>query len=154
MLVYHIDYASNTVNMGDYPNNTAGHPRVTVVPADGLLISGYQTLRSDGSSQGYGGTHTQAEYSASLAGDPFPGTGGITSLNADQQIPSFYYYYKDDNGKDATEQTGVALTNITENTETGAVTFDYIVEQLGDLNRDGKVDTADITTLVDLILAQ
>ena len=144
MLVYHIDYASNTVNMGDYPNNTAGHPRVTVVPADGLLISGYQTLRSDGSSQGYGGTHTQAEYSASLAGDPFPGTGGITEVSDHLSVPNYMYYHG--NGT-----TGVALKNIAEDTEAGTVTFDFVTIAKGDINADEQIDAADVVAITNII---
>ena len=145
MLVYHVDYASSTVNMSDYPNNAAGHPRVTVVPADGLIISGYQTLRSNGTSQGYGGTYTQAEYRASLGGDPFPGTGNTTLLSDQQPQPGFKYY----NG---TSTTGIALKNIAEDSETGAVSFDFVTIDKGDVNADEHVNTADIVATTAIIL--
>jgi len=147
MLVYHVDYASSTVNMSDYPNNAAGHPRVTVVPADGLIISGYQTLRSNGTSQGYGGTYTQAEYRASLAGDPFPGTGNTTLLSDQQPQPGFKYY----NG---TSITGIALKNIAEDSETGAVSFDFVTIDKGDVNADEHVNTADIVATTAIILGR
>lgn len=41
LLVYKVwDY--DKVNMGDYPNNTPGKPRIAVVPADGLCMSSYK----------------------------------------------------------------------------------------------------------------
>ena len=60
LLAWHIAYSSSTVNMGDYPNNTAGKPRVCLVPADGLVIKGYRF--------GPGKPYTQAEYIARLKG--------------------------------------------------------------------------------------
>ena len=59
LLVYHVAYPSSTVNMTDSPNNKAGHPSVAVIPADGLLISGY--LKGDGKE------YTTSEYRSSLA---------------------------------------------------------------------------------------
>ena len=37
LLVYHVDYPYNTVNMTDAPNSNPGHPGVAVVPATGLM---------------------------------------------------------------------------------------------------------------------
>lgn len=118
LLVTHVAYKSSIVNMTDNPNNVAGTPRMTVVPADGLLISGFQTLKSTGDSQGYGGTYTVAEYRASLAGDPFPGTSGITQLTAAQELPNYAYY----NGE---ATPSAKLTDIVEDTATGVITFNY-----------------------------
>lgn len=118
MLVYHVNYASHTVTSNDYPNNEAGKPRMTIVPADGLLISGFQTLKSNGASQGYGGTYTQDVYKASLAGDPFPGSQGVTMLTAKQELPGFAYY----NGE---ATPAYSLANIREDEETGFITFDF-----------------------------
>ena len=87
LLVYHVAYASNRVNMGDYPNNTAGKPRVAVVPADGLLISGYRF--------GDGKPYTQQDYINSLRGDPFPGTNEVMTLTAEQQLPNYIFYNGD-----------------------------------------------------------
>ncbi|MBQ7511992.1 MAG: M6 family metalloprotease domain-containing protein [Prevotella sp.] len=108
LLVWHIAYRSNTVNMGDYPNNTKEVPRVCIVPADGLVINGY--LVNNG--------YSQAEYMNSLAGDPFPGTSQVSMLTAGQSLPNFKFY----NG----DETPVAsLKNIKEDTTTGVVTFDF-----------------------------
>ena len=67
MLVYRIDYPYTSVNSFDKPNNTKGLPAVTVVPADGLLLSSYQT--TDGK-----------RYLTEHEGDPFPGSSQRTSL--------------------------------------------------------------------------
>ena len=110
LLVTHLAYSSATVNMGDYPNNTANKPRVSIVPADGLVINGYQF--------GDGKPYTQAEYTNNMGGDPFPGTGNVTELNADLALPNYKFY----NG----EETPVfKLKNIVEDTTTGIVTFDF-----------------------------
>ena len=39
LLVYRVSYASNKVNVFDFPNNFKGKPRVIVVPADGKVLS-------------------------------------------------------------------------------------------------------------------
>ena len=110
LLVTHLAYVGSTVNMTDYPNNTPGVPRVSIVPADGLVINGYKF--------GDGKEYTQQEYINSLYGDPFPGTTGITELNADLELPNYKFYNGD-------EKPAFRLTNITEDEETGAVTFDF-----------------------------
>lgn len=109
LLAWHIAYAYTTVNMGDYPNNTAGKPRVCLVPADGLVINGYRF--------GDGKPYTQAEYITSLQGDPFPGTSGKTELTAAMKLPNYQYY----NGDATPVQT---LTYIAEGPD-GIITFDY-----------------------------
>jgi len=110
MLVTHIAYRSSAVSMKDFPNNTPSKPRVSIVPADGLVINGYQFGKDK--------PYTQQEYTESLGGDPFPGTTGLTSLDASMQLPNYTFY----NG----EATPVfKLTNITEDTTTGVVTFDF-----------------------------
>lgn len=119
LLVYHVAYAKSSVSSSDYPNNTPHKPCMTIVPADGLLISGYQTLKADGSPLGYGGTYTREEYRTSLAGDPFPGSHGVNHLTDAQQLPNYQFY----NGEAA---TGCQLLNITENSQTGIVTLDFV----------------------------
>lgn len=110
LLVWHIAYASNRVNMMDYPNNTAKRPRVSIVPADSLIINGYNF--------GSGKPYTSDEYLASLGGDPFPGTGAVTTLDSEMLLPNYTYY----NG----DATPIArLTNIVEDPETGVIIFDF-----------------------------
>lgn len=114
LLVYHVNYSHASVNQDDYPNNTAGRPGMAIVPADGLLISGYRMQA---------GYYTKAEYQSSHAGDPFPGTSGITSLSDDSDLPNFKFF------KTTTEKggkVGRSLANIAEDTDAKTVSFDFI----------------------------
>ena len=110
LLVWHIAYASNTVNMGDYPNDVAHKPRVCIVPADGLVINGYLF--------GPGKNYSQTDYTTSLKGDPFPGTSNVNALTAELSLPNYQFY----NGEETPQYQ---LTNITED-ENGVVTFDFV----------------------------
>ena len=79
MLVYRVDYGRGEVNSGDRPNDTPGSPSMTIVPADGLLITSY--LATAGKvSEKY--PHTQQEYADSHAGDTYPGTSGVKSIGS------------------------------------------------------------------------
>lgn len=102
LLVYHIGYPYSKVNMGDSPNNTPGHPAVALVPADGLLISGY--LKGDGK------PYTKKEYNESLKGDPFPGTSNVTELYDDtERFPNYCFYsaLPDDAGNDGVKASSL-----------------------------------------------
>ena len=110
LLAYHVDYPYTSVNMTDSPNNNPGHPSVAVVPAGGTLISTY--LR------GTGKTYTNAEWKESLQAVPFPGSQGVTSLTDQMQLPNYCFW----NGSTA-KATSFALSNITEDAESGAVSF-------------------------------
>ena len=110
LLVYHVDYPYSSVNMTDSPNNNPGHPSVAVVPSGGLLINSY--LRGNGKQ------YTNDEWKESLAASPFPGTQEVTSLTAEMQLPNYCFY----NGNTVLP-TGFILSNITEDTETGSVSF-------------------------------
>lgn len=72
MLIWRIDYGTKDVNLFDNPNNTIGKPKVMIVPADGYVISDYN--------HGDGKQWTDAQYKASLQGDPFPGATKKTEL--------------------------------------------------------------------------
>ena len=121
LVAYHVAYSSGQVNMADYPNNVGGKPRMAVVPASGLLVSGYrfvptgQTVTADK-------PYTQAEYLNSMRQAPFPGTEGVTSLTDEQQLPNYLFYTYP---ADGTQQTGYNLTDIAEDTATGVVTFHF-----------------------------
>lgn len=102
LLVYRIDYKKSSVNLSDYPNNTAGKPSVTVVAADGLLINGDNTA------------HTKLEHQQSHAGDPYPGSKNVTELLSVQM-----------------NETTIEkpLYDITE--ENGNITFKFLNKNLG-----------------------
>lgn len=91
LMVYKINYPRTTVNLSDYPNNTAGAPGLTIVPADGLLLSSYTvTNKISEVSNDASLTATQKNqkvdslqtlYLTEMAGDPFPGTTNVTELS-------------------------------------------------------------------------
>ena len=110
LLVYHVDYPYNTVNMTDSPNNNPGHPSVAVVPASGLFINSY--LR------GKGKKYTNEEWKESLAASVFPGTENITSLTSQMQLPN-YCFWNSTTAKD----TNYTLNSISENAGMGTVSF-------------------------------
>lgn len=104
LIVYHVDYAANSVNTMDFPNNTAGHPQITVLAADGRLMSQTSAINE-------GGSKASSLYYQQLAGDTYPGTTGIDSID------SFTVY----NASPLVRP----ILNITE-TADGRITFDYL----------------------------
>jgi len=110
MLVYHVDYPYPSVKMNDSPNNTPGHPSVAVVPAGGLLISSF--LR------GSGRQYSSKEWKESIASSPFPGTGNVTELYDQMQLPNYCFYHDD-----TKISTGFRISDISENSSLGYVDF-------------------------------
>lgn len=68
MIVYRVNYPYSTVNLSDRPNNTAGKPGMTIVPADGLLITSYND------------NYTSVQYKASMAHDLYPDSGAVKQI--------------------------------------------------------------------------
>lgn len=97
LVVYRVDYNTPSVNTFDAPNNTAGHPQITVLPADSMLMS--QTTAV-----------TSKVYNAQIAGDPYPGT------TLRDSITSFAVY----NGGELVKP----IYNIVE--ADGVITFDFL----------------------------
>lgn len=98
LLVYHVNYNSTAFSLSSNSvNNVKGKPRMTIVPADGLLFAQYNI---DGVNV------KNADFYNQLAGDPFPGTSNVTELNDTMQIVNFQVY----NG----EKLNKALTEIEE----------------------------------------
>ena len=108
MLVTYVCYDKNAFTLGHYPNNTIGKSRMTIVPADGLLISSYL---ADGDETD---PYTRSQYLASHKGDPFPGSTGVQNLFS---IPLLW------KGKPMEKP----LVNIKERSN-GVVTFNYLFE--------------------------
>ena len=76
MLVTHINYdVSSFANFGG-PNNTAGKPRITVVPANGIIYSSYHYKEGIGDQYAM----TQKEVKNNWKGNTYPGTQNVTSL--------------------------------------------------------------------------
>lgn len=76
MLVTHIDMTNYKLGNFVSPNNEQGHPRITIVPADGILMTSYR-LSLDVESPNY---IKSADYYADHAGDTYPGTTASTEL--------------------------------------------------------------------------
>ncbi len=148
LLIYHVAYPYTKVNMGDNPNNTAGKPSVALVPACGVMMSGFLI-----EGQGYGGTYTRAEYTANQKAVVFPGTENVTELTDEALLPNYKFYATGSDESDVA--VGSKLLNIAIDSETGAVTFDYIGQPAaGDVNNDGVTDIDDVVALVNYILGE
>lgn len=115
MLVFHVDYDKNAFNISSNSvNNILGHPRMTIVPADGRLMTTASALAEAATSSA-----ATSLYVSSMAADPFPGTDNVTSMTDDAPLTPLVY---------TSQPLNKPLLNIKENTETGIVTFDFIEE--------------------------
>ncbi len=116
LLVYHVNEPNHgTVNIYDTYNNKKGFPGMAIVPADGACLSAYVEADID-------------DYYTSLKGDLFPGTGNVsnmsvTELSDSHAQPNWCWYNAD---KTATLATNKALKNITYDTASGIITFNYV----------------------------
>lgn len=110
LLVYHVDYPYNTVNMTDAPNSNPGHPGVAVVPAGGTLISSY--LR------GKGKKYTNEEWKESLSSSVFPGPENVTALTSQMQLPNYCFW-----NSSKAKETNYMLNSLSEDEGTGTVSF-------------------------------
>ena len=132
MLVSHVDYSDEMFTVGGCKvNSTPGHPRMTLIAADGLFVPEYFRGKTISESSNeterlanasliakYGGQLLDvAMYKAEAAGDPYPGTMEITSLTDDSSPASAWTY--------TGGSMGQPLTEISEDTETGIVTFKF-----------------------------
>ncbi len=132
MLVSHVDYSDEMFSLGGCKvNSTAGHPRMTLIAADGIFVPEYfrgrtisessneveRTVNADLIAKYNGKVFDTATYKAEAAGDPYPGTSGITSLTDDSAPASAWTYTGGGMGK--------PLTEISEDTETGVVSFKF-----------------------------
>ena len=133
LMVTHVDYLSSQFSLGGCKvNNTEGHPRMHVMAADGMFVpeyflgstieDSYITFLKEHNADlvaKYGGQVFSIEdYKAEAAGDLFPGTSNATSLTDDSQPMKAWTY----NG----ETMGKPITNITNDTEKGIVSFKFM----------------------------
>lgn len=120
LMVYKVNYPTSEVNLYDNPNNVAGNPAVTLVPADGRLLSSYSIDKMISAAQN-DKTLSEKElaekldslsklYTADMAGDPFPGSQNVTEM---------------DSVSLGTEILAKPLYNI-KMTDDGYVTFDFL----------------------------
>ena len=134
MMVTHVDYDDYYFSLGGCKvNSTAGHPRMTIMPADGMFVSEYyigETIKESSDPtvkeinaplvEKYGGQEfTSALYKAEAAGDLYPGTANTTSLT-DTSSPVKAWTYTG-------ETMDKPITDIAMNPETGIVSFKFMV---------------------------
>lgn len=85
LLIYHVNYDDYIFSLkSNSPNNIQGKPRMTVIPADGQLVSSYRVNEPAEK----GGT-TPEVYKSSLAGDPFPGTSSVVTITDAMNFPNY-----------------------------------------------------------------
>ena len=106
MLVTHINYDETSFSNFRNPNNIAGRPRWTVVPANGTLYSGYRMAEAP-SSAGY---MSASELIKSYSANTFPGIDAITTL---------------ENWREYNTAMVCKISNI-QRDDNGTVTFDFL----------------------------
>lgn len=126
LMVYHVNEPSNAINMWTKLNDKEGYPGMAIVPADSLCASydidnNRRSIVINGKEENY--------YYEQLRGDLFPGTFSrlqtlnVTELSDDHYRPNWHWYKTGNSGY---ENTNKALQNITYDTSTGIVSFNYI----------------------------
>lgn len=134
MLVYHVDYDDYNFSLGGCKvNSVAGHPRMSLIAADGLFMPEYFVYEvvDSGSMTGkaqtinktltdkYEGTYITTDiYRKEMQGDPFPGISTATELT-DTSSPARATVYTG-------ELMGKPLTDIVEDTDAGTVSFKFM----------------------------
>lgn len=125
LLLTHVNYnegAFSTLR----PNNTYGHPNLTIVPADGLLLSS-ASIGQDRVVDGETVTVDRTIYRTNLGGDPYPGNKNVTSVQAYHNYTSLTGNTDEASDSDAEVVdmvTQFPITDIREN-EDGSVSFRF-----------------------------
>ena len=122
MIAIHVDYDSSAFSISNNTvNNTAGHPRMTVLAADGELTNTYSLSST-------------TELRTTMGGDPFPGTSEVTELTDTSTVYPIVY---------TGEGLGKPIYDISEDTSTGTVTFTFISKETTDEGEGDDVDDGD-----------
>lgn len=137
MIVTHVDYEKKYFSNLNCPNNEVGHPRVTIVPADGQLLSGYRSSLPEN----HVNFVSNKNLTLDLKGDPYPYINGDVTVN--NLID--YKAYRGTINK--------PITNI-ERAADGSISFKFMGGNLilGDANGDGVVTVADANAVVNYYL--
>lgn len=133
MLIYHVDYDDYYFSLGGCKvNNMAGHPRMSVIAADGIFMPEYfvysvvnedymnnmEKIYNQALINKYSYTYITTDiYKEELQGDPFPGINNVTSLT-DDTSPSASVYSGGFMSK--------PITDISEDTDMGTVSFKFM----------------------------
>ena len=107
MLVTHINYDADAFSNFNRPNNTAGSPRITILPANGTIYSCYHYSKNDIAPQ-Y--VMTSTEVKNNWKGNTYPGTQNVTSIT---------------NWKPFVGTMSKDITNITKKSD-GSITFAFM----------------------------
>lgn len=131
LTVMHVDYDDDYFQMSDMPNAEGGHPRMTLIPADNLLVPVTylgETITDDVAEYSetavekyLGQTITTSVYVAEFGGDPFPGTSANTSLTDETTPAATVFTTSGDNPG----YMGKPLTNIAESDD-GVITLTFM----------------------------
>lgn len=121
LLVYHVNYKSDVVNVNDYPNNVEGKPRMAIVPADGWLMSSYKVGDERFINPETGTMYGNSDYYNNIAGDPFPGIQQVTDLKYEMNLPNYKWQIGDPEVKQA-------IVNVREDVSTGKILFDFVTD--------------------------
>lgn len=127
LMVYQVNEpSSGTIYMGTKLNDTEGYPGMAIVPADGLCAS--NDIKDNHAKVEINGKNAD-KYIEQLRGDLFPGTFSsletlnVTELSDEHYRPNWHWYKSGNSGY---EKTNKALQNITYDTTTGTVAFNYV----------------------------
>lgn len=135
LLAYHVEYDADIFgvltgnNKNNTVNNTLGHPRMAVIPADGLLLNQNDPSVTNGN-----------QVINSNKGDTFSdkSKSQVTTLTDEQQLPNFKFYTT----ADGSGKTNIALKNITENAD-GTVSFDFVADAASGISHATAPASAD-----------
>ena len=132
MLVFHVNYDEVAFSLsgkggqsGNVVNNVIGKPKMTIVPADGLLLTSYK-VNNTKYKKPDGSLYKNADYYAQLQGDTYPGTSNVTFLNDESELVNFAPYTSTRTSKTGVNLLNKALQNIRE--ENDIITFDFIAD--------------------------
>lgn len=133
MMISHVDYSDSQFTLGGCKvNATAGHPRMTILAADGMIVpedyigstitvgntEEEKSINADFYNKYEGQVFGKDLYLAEAAGDLYPGTMQVTSLTDDSTPMMSWVYTGGTMGK--------PITDISEDTETGIVSFKFM----------------------------
>lgn len=126
MTVMHVDFYESAFILYSFPNSIAGKPKMTLIPADNLIIpmtwigktitNSHSQYNETVVERYIGQTITSAMYKSEFAGDPFPGTYEVTSLT-DTTTPAAMVY-------SVSGYMSKPITDIAEND--GVITFKFM----------------------------
>lgn len=150
LVVTHVNYDPQAFSLSGSNSNTVnnnwGQPRMTVIPADGLLFSNKYVDRIQ---------YTNAYFYEELSGDPFPGSDGVTEVNEDSNLPNLALWtsapasatmHAPSATGNALERLCYVLSNISED-ENGLIKLRGKTTGISDIKTseaaDGKIYTID-----------